>query len=211
VQTLQVALTPPNQRLVQQIGFNALSVIVDNPTNAYWFLPDQLRFIAPFVSGVIIPLGGVESCPILYQAPPTIQQPAAPVLSAAANFTFYDLPLGPDSGLSLAANAFGRAVSLINLTFQTPQTTFVFVQPAPDGFLIIPQTGVAGTFTLFADLDHGGSGLFFKKVWYTSQYTPNTQGIGQLMNVRYKRPVPAQSVLALGSSGTGTLPAILVI
>lgn len=207
----RLALTPPDQRPVFSVGFAARSLLVENPTNAYWFLPDQGRFIPPFVSGMVIPLGdsggGTESVKILYQAPTGLQQPATLVTPGAAFFTFVQRDMNADSGLSLSANAFGRGVSLIPVGFTTPQTLFTFVQPAPDGFVIMPTTSDAGPgLNLRASLDIGGTGLNFLNIFAQASMAKNVSGF--YAPIPYRRLVPVQSVLALSGSG---LNAILLI
>ena len=211
---LPITIVPPNQQPQLQIGFYARTLVVDNPTAAYWYLPNILRFVPPFVTGMVIALPGTETFSILYQAPPGLTQPPALVGTAAASFVFHEEALGADSGMSLSANAFGRSVSMIQVGFTTPQTAFTFVQPAPDGFVIVPESSQAGPFSnLFVDLAYGGpllttpfGALFVKRLWAQNVVTRLTTG--DYAQIVYRRPVPAQSTLLLGGNG---LNAVLLI
>lgn len=140
-----LVLTPPKDAPEQSLGFNAASVSVENPTSAYWYLPDQLRFIPPFASGIIIPLLGVQKCGVLYQAPPGLQQPSSLITPGSATFRFTEDDVGNDSGLSLAANAFGRSISVI--PFSVPQNSSLAViipSGAPGGLEIQFSVGLGG-------------------------------------------------------------------
>lgn len=211
---LPITLTPPNDLHELQIGFYARSLIVDNPTAAYWYLPDVLRFIPPFITGMIIPLPGMEKFSITYQAPPGLTQPLALSSTASATFVFHEEPVGVSSGVSLSANAFGRSISMIQVGFTTPQTAFTFVQPAPDGFIIVPQTSQAGPFSnLAVDIAYGGPLLtvpfganFVKRLW--AQNTVSRLPTGDYAQIVYRRPIPAQSTLLLSGNG---LNAVLLI
>lgn len=60
----------------EQLGFLAYSCVVQNPTNAYWYLPQANAWILPFTSQVVISLPGVQDLIVQYIAPPTRQEPA---------------------------------------------------------------------------------------------------------------------------------------
>lgn len=197
-----IVLTPPQESHDQQLGFYARSVRVENPTAAYWYLPDQLRFIPPFVTGMIIPLDGTERANILYQTPPGLQQATTLQLSAAASFVYSEAPIGGDAGISLAANAFGRALSVISVGFTNPGTEYVFVQPAPNGFVIVPRSALGGPFNdLRASLSFAGitGGQYVQQIF--AQHIFYRNPVGGYPSIIYRRYIPAQSTLLLTGDG----------
>lgn len=212
-----IVLTPPAQSAStqQQLGFYAHSILVENPTAAYWYLPDQLRYIPPFVTGMVIPLNGTQVANIIYAAPPGLQQPAQYTQTGSATFTYDEEPISNDSGMSLSANAFGRSVGIIPITFGTPATIFTFVLPAPNGFIIIPSH-FPSTARLTVNIGFTSpiGGLDTRLVWARNYGNGLTGLSGQLTDQSqmacciYKRPIPAQAQISLFGD---SIPASLII
>ncbi len=192
---LPISLTPPNSLHDLSIGFNAKSLAVENPTSAYWYLPDQLRFIAPFASGVILPRGGAQKISILYQAPQGLQQPTTPILPGSATFHFYEEALGVDSGVNLGGSSFGRSVSVIPFSCPPNTNTYIILPSgAPNGLEIQFAVGLGGV--VWNDvqiilLDSNG-------ILICPLHNYDIRGAGALAtNPRYRGLVPAQSFVQM--------------
>jgi len=210
---LPITLLPPNETSEQMLGFYARSIRIDNPTSAYWYLPDQMIFIPPFVSGKVLNALGTQRANIRYAAPPGLYQPDVLTDSAAATFIYSDDIAQGDSGLSLAANAFGRGISIIPIKFSVvPGISYTFVQPAPDGFTIqfdaasgsqvtdveisLQLPGDVGFTDIFQAASVGGSSQFDDA---------NTS------RIRYKASIPTQSTIHITGTPIGAGLAKLII
>ena len=136
-QSREFPLAPPNGQQPTQLGFYAQSILADNPTPAYWYLPHERRFIPPYVSGMVIPTLGTESAEIQYLAPPGIPQPdnSAYSTGARAHFRYYEDALAADSGITGGFNQDNRYETVISMPSAT--TLFTFPTPAPHGFTLV--------------------------------------------------------------------------
>ncbi len=205
-----VALTPPNEAPNRQLGFSAKTLRIDNPTAAYWYLPDQLRFIQPFASGVIVTLAGTQVANIRFQAPPGLQQPAAFPVSAAATFVYDDATSGPDSGTNLANAAFGRTVPSRVLSVPciagTGNAIFndAFPVGAPDGFSLYP-IGFNQLLTLYV---YTALPNTFANAIHDYRTAPSIMNIESFESVGIHWPyaVPAQTTLGINLTGVVFTP-----
>lgn len=85
----QIQCNPPNNYTdINLGGFLAHTVVITNPTGAWWYLPNPNIFIQPYESNTVINLNGLTSVDILFQAPLGIQQSTA--LTGYATFNFYE-------------------------------------------------------------------------------------------------------------------------
>lgn len=136
-QSREFTLVPPASQQPTQLGFYARTILVDNPTPAYWYLPRQRRFVPPYQSGMVVSTLGTEVGEIQYLAPPGIPQPDNTAYStgATASFIYFEDDLGADSGVTGAFNADNRYET--NIAMPSATTTFVFPTPAPHGFMLI--------------------------------------------------------------------------
>lgn len=121
------------------LDFVCWSVVVDNDTPAWWYLPDSQHFIPPHCNNHVAKMSGVRSANVLYQSPPGITQAIAAPTAAGqvATFTFWEDDMPPASGYtgySASGNEsrrydYGRFVqttAFLELTLSTP---------APNGIL----------------------------------------------------------------------------
>lgn len=191
-------LIPPlTTGINEQIGFEAKVVRVENPTAAYWYLPNEQRYVQPFVTGLIIPLTGTQNCRIEYAAPPGLTQPAAFGVTQAAIFVYEDKPQGADSGTNLAGNSFGRGVVSRNIpfsggTFNNIILADAFPVGAPDGFQLAffgPALTVSG---IAVSLRAPGIGTAF-----TALQAFNFRIYSGLSRLIYPMPIAAQTSLQL--------------
>lgn len=140
----------PTRRAEEQLGFSANTVIVNNPTASYYYLPDVNYYVQPYTQQAIIPLYGTQVARIEYTAPPGLTNPSIvdTTNSVACTFRFLDAALPPDSGLALAGANVGRGVlwqpydAIAGFTFLAPLR-----QSCPDGLTFVPRyNGVAPLF-----------------------------------------------------------------
>lgn len=137
---------PSGNGAEEQLGFAANSVIVNNPTPTYYFLPDVNIYIPPMAQQMIVPLIGTQVARIRYAAPVGVTNPTqTPNGNPAISFRFTDMILPPDSGTILGGSGVGRGAFWIPFTAQAGITRLQpLQQAAPDGVAFIPQwAGVA--------------------------------------------------------------------
>lgn len=196
---LPISVTPPREIREAQVGQNVTTVRIENPTGAYWYIPQALVFIQPYITGRVLKLpSGAQKFSALFQAPTDLQEPAAAQLtnSPPATFILTDDDDVPDSGTLLGGSSANR--EFVILTPVAGVVTYTLPRPAPNGLtMTIYNEGalaapVQGTVT-------GGiltSGSFGR----INMFTQNTYSLDSLQNhavFRYPHPVPGQSILSL--------------
>lgn len=83
--------------LSSDLGFLANTVIVDNVTASWLFMPNAGRYVPPFTYGATFPLGaGVQVAQAAWRTPPGVTAPTAG--SGQAQLTFTDAVLAPSNG-----------------------------------------------------------------------------------------------------------------
>lgn len=146
-------LTPPlvaNSPLAtggEQLGFTANSVIVQNPTASYWFLPDVGVFIQPGQTNVVVSLPGTQVARIQNIPPDGLTNPTI-AQTLSAQFTFVEDAIPPNPGSNIAGSNVGRGVlwsaydAIAGFTYLAPSR-----QACPDGLTFVPRyTGVSPVF-----------------------------------------------------------------
>lgn len=84
--------------LSSDLGFLANTVVVDNLTASWLFMPNVGRFVPPFTYGATFPLGaGVQVAQALWRTPPGVTAPTAGTGQAQLTFTSAALP--PSNGV----------------------------------------------------------------------------------------------------------------
>lgn len=147
MQQTSIPLVPPKDTMsgAPSIGFLATMLRVENPTPAYWYLPDSLRYIPPFHTGIAIPIIGTEQARILFQAPAgVVQNVPVGTNPGTAYFTYTDEETVGDSGVNLGGSAFGRTVKSKGPFIVGAGATLVsdiFATPSPDGIWLYALTG----------------------------------------------------------------------
>jgi hypothetical protein len=94
--TQAVFYVTETQPLNQGLGFIANSVIVDNLTASWLYVPGGARFIPPYQYGATVPLSGADSADISWPVPAGIV--AGPPATGTAICTFTDAALVPNIG-----------------------------------------------------------------------------------------------------------------
>lgn len=105
-------------------NFIAQSVLVDNPTGQWWYLPTQSRYIAPNTLGAVVDLSagsqgqsalnsGVSLAYVLSQTPPG--QTSNPSAGQYATFIYTSLALGNGSGQATSINIDNSTID-VNIT-----------------------------------------------------------------------------------------------
>lgn len=83
-----------------QLGFNAQSVIANNPTNQWILLSRSGQLIAPYTLNQTILLGGTQQFQAEFTTPVGITTPGA-IVGQIANFTCYSAFIPPTTGFSI--------------------------------------------------------------------------------------------------------------
>ena len=204
----------------QQLGFTAHSVRVDNPTAAYYYLPDQNIYIPPFQTGVVIALTGTQKAFIKYQSPSTYTNP--PTLQGAASFTYSGTATNNDSGVQLAGASSGRQVLRSKVSLIVSNTVvFVLPTPAPNGVRCIPifdsaYTPPPCTLQISVRYPPDSDGIaIFNTVWRRDGWIPwgNNGGAQVGPTIEAKMPsLPAQSQLEFfyANGATSAISLLLV-
>lgn len=129
-----------------QLGFMAHSVVVDNPTSAWVFLPEAQQYVPPFTMGQIIAYRSAAQTPtVAFQTPPGI---IAVIPSGIVVFNFTDMDYSPGSGTTIAAPVLVTSPYLVRADIgiglaTSPQTfSLPLIPPFPaalegDGLIII--------------------------------------------------------------------------
>jgi hypothetical protein len=95
-----LVLKTGDQPLSEQLGWNAVNVVVDNFTNQYLYLPDAQRFVAPGQFGAVIPLPGPGRAQAVFQSPPLfVQAPLIAGQQATLVFMSAGVLASPSAGL----------------------------------------------------------------------------------------------------------------
>lgn len=122
------------------LGFNARTLIVNNPTPYWWYLPDSQTFIQPYALNAVYALPGTQRFNLRFQAPPGYNQPIPSGSGADAYATFelfafasppapaYSAIYGSDARLNVSAEF---ALTLANSVF-----TYTFPSALPGGFAV---------------------------------------------------------------------------
>ena len=95
---------PVTQTLQQELAFPAKSLIVDNHSNQYLYVPNSLRYVAPNALGVVLGYSESSRLTILVQAPPGVTQ-QAPIPAQTATITAVESELPPSYGAFSALDA----------------------------------------------------------------------------------------------------------
>lgn len=81
-------ITPPNGKITDNLDFVPQTVIVDNFTNQWVYLPTVPKFIPPGVSGATVPTNSTTTqLSALFQAPPGLSQPTLVITSSDGTIT----------------------------------------------------------------------------------------------------------------------------
>ena len=131
----------------EQLGFTANSVIVQNPTASYFYLPDVGVFIQPGQTNVVVSLPGTQVARIQNVAPDGITNPTQ-AQTLTAQFTFTEDAIPPNPGSNIAGSNVGRGVLWVPYD---AAAGFTYLQPlrqaCPDGLTFVPRyTGVIPLF-----------------------------------------------------------------
>lgn len=89
------------QPLQETVNWQAVQVIVDNPTNQWLYLPAAKRYIAPGVMGAIVPFSGSTAVQAQWQAPAGYTQPGT-IAGQQATLVWLSpsITAAPDSGVA---------------------------------------------------------------------------------------------------------------
>lgn len=107
-------------------GWAANSVVVDNYSHQYFYIPNAPKFVDPGVHHVIIPLPNVSRLQGQFQAPPGITQPPS-VANDNVLLTFYESEFMPSQGI---ASDISRTL-LTRVPIGSNSTTFVPINIQP--------------------------------------------------------------------------------
>lgn len=88
----------PILSLEEELGFIAHSIIIDNPTPQWLFLPNVWRFVGPNGLGIVMNIpSGSQKAHVLFQSPPGIAQPGGQA-GAAATVQWVEAIMFPSPG-----------------------------------------------------------------------------------------------------------------
>lgn len=210
-------LTPPlaaNASIAtggEQLGFTANSVIVQNPTASYWFLPDVGVFIQPGQTNVVVALPGTQVARITNVAPDGITNPTQ-TQTLSAQFTYVDDAIPPNPGSNIAGSNVGRGVlwipysAIAGFNFLAPLR-----QACPDGLTFTPR--YTGTLDIkisnlsitvtYPDVPSGGASILNNFQSSTYRWIPNGAqgGTGyRIAPIKLAGFFPAGSIVGITSS-----------
>lgn len=193
------------QELSSGLDFYARSVVIQNPTPAYWYLPEAQTFVPPHVANHIVRLNAATSADIKCQSPAGIAQLlTAPTSSGQfATFTFTDEILAPINGYQGYAAAGGET-----RRYEAPFTIvglvaslFQLSTPAPEGVLAEIISGfTAGLHTFSMSYQIPGAPIFTDARWAFISSGGNIANIPQFLISRY---LPAGTLLSFGQDDPG--------
>lgn len=199
---LSIPLTPPTDTRngAPDLGFMATMLRVENPTPAYWYLPDSLRFIPPFHTGIAIPLVGTQQAHVLFQAPAGVSQNIpSNTPPGTAYFTYTDETGSGDAGVNLGGSAFGRSVKSrpLSIAYGNNDISDIFSTPSPDGFALF---GLSSTIydpnaTLTISIAYPGN-TGFTLIANLAAFQSLADGNPHLL-IRSKTPIPALSIMRI--------------
>lgn len=196
---LPLSVTPPGQIQEAQAGQLVTNVRIENPTGAYWYIPQALTFIQPYVTGRVIRLPtGTQKFSALFQAPIDLQEPpnSAFANSPPAVFILTDEDNPPDSGTLLGGSSANR--EFVILTPVAGVVTYTLPRPAPNGITMTIYNEGALAAPVQGTVSGGilTSGSFGR----INMFTQNTYSLDSQQNhavFRYPHPIPGQSFLSL--------------
>lgn len=109
-----------------QLGFPAASVVIQNPTPYWWFLPDAPLWIPPYTINLNHNFANpLEKARVLFQAPIDRAQPAVSTIASLATFTFLDAPQLPTTLISSDSMTIAGVVAVQEERADTAATTSI--------------------------------------------------------------------------------------
>lgn len=125
------------------LGFNARTLIVNNPTPYWWYLPDSQTFIQPYALNAVYALPGTQRFNLRFQAPPGYNQPipAGANAESYATFELFAFANAPAPAYSAVYGSDARinVSEQLSLSGAGASRTYVFPTAIPGGFaLYIP-------------------------------------------------------------------------
>lgn len=142
----------PGQSVSDNLSFTAYSVIIQNNTIWYWYLPDARAFIPPGTTHFISPLPGVSVANISFQAPLGLPQPPIPTDGSGGQLVAQFLnETNTASPGYVGYQPMGRNRLVFPLGTIRNGQSFALPVPASDGLVIryIPSSSIViGSFTI---------------------------------------------------------------
>lgn len=131
------------------LGFNARTLIVNNPTPYWWYLPDSQTFIQPYALNAVYALPGTQRFNLRFQAPPGYNQPIPAGANAEgyATFELFAFANAPAPAYSAVYGSDARLNVSEELTLQGAGDTIAYTFPSalPGGFALYVPVPAAFT------------------------------------------------------------------
>lgn len=151
----------------KNIGFQAHTVVIDNYTPVWIYVPDANQYVPPYTAGFQVPLFHTTDYGyVTWVAPPGVPNPT-PVGDTKAHITWVAVNLGYSAGYSVTP----QSVSPTKLSGQTvvtplpaPNFQVLVASPGPTKSIVVTGIGVAGILTVAVDLSNAA---IFEFSWTT--------------------------------------------
>lgn len=196
------SVVPPAQIDSIQLGGMARVLYIENPTGAYWYLPDALAYVPPFQSNMIVRFPApTQVANVLFQAPEGLQQ-AESFEDTPARFTYSSDDAAQSPGVQLGGTSAPRQT--VRLVPTGALTTYLLPRPAPNGIEVVwfrePMAITTAFFVTLSAIDALGSVQLLA--------SSNRMQLDQLQTsvmLTYSHHLPAGTTIRLlGPSAAGT-------
>lgn len=123
------SVIPPRGLSPTDVGFRVQSVVVQNASAAWWYLPSTRTWIPPFVTNMVIPFGGSTIVEVQYTAPAAFAN--SNLADTPLTIDAWDVELAPNPGVSSQSALVGGTLGLRDfLTASAPSGATRFIPKA---------------------------------------------------------------------------------
>lgn len=205
----------PTRDIDNQLGFPARTIIVDNNTPQWWYIPTAGTLVPPWRMRVVIPL------PVATQhaqakavtTPPGVAiAPTISGVTTSGQITFYERLYVPSPGYGIEPDVGGAIAGLSAVTLTPGNPINNFPLPSlPHGMLAYVLPLGTGNGALTASLSLSGN-VTFVDMWFQITITNITlmRSNGSVNIIPWPRPVPQGSLLTLSIAGLNSNVSITI-